>query len=606
MANSNLGLYDMVLALSESKINYEIKNLYKKKFINPTWSFLTDITGSVFLNQSDKDFENVKKVWLDSISLRKETKSLNNQLESLDEEIEDLEDKEEDASALKEKRKILRKELKAKNALLDQTSKYKLLVDAEINSPTIEIEEKEYFSLLFKLNIDEGSIYYSDGDEIKKDSINRCVYAFNVPIGKIKIDTKKMVLTGDGEKVLREEGINDDDFTIESMLLNFERADIASYTESKSSLPSNIKSKTNLQIAVVNYFKSLSNTDNPYVLGYAIKKKEVKETEKALLYPTSSTFSTNKSIVQRASSFNFLMQTNNHPSPKNETAGIIPFPLIEKAIDKTVTINGTFGINYTIFKELYLKLIQDNITECFENAFKENFGDSYKQYNENDSYDGTSATRFYFEKHNFDMKYFLIPKRIENIMNEDGSMGVRMNYELAVEGKYHQEIEKTVFFVIGAGTVGVDQRFSTFGEHEINGNKGRKGVLKIDLVTSSEGKIELKTALSSPKIGKNTAKPEYKDATDAAWDEIADLLANPLDAVGNLMKLFGNDKKSSVDFFDDKTFENVNFDNLQNLSNKIILPGSNIFTFKNIRLLDGSGSENDALLFDIAYAPIAG
>ena len=604
MANSNLGLYDMVLALSESKINYEIKNLYNKGIIDSNWSFLTDMTGSVFLNQSDQDFEDIKKSWLDSIGLKKETKTLESQIESLDEEIENLEEQDEDASTQKKKRKTLREQLKIKKAIFDKTSKYNVLIDAETKSPTIEIEEKEYFSLLFKLNIDKGSIYYSDGSEIKKDSIDRCVYAFNVPVGKIRIDSEKMIMTGEIERVLREEGINDNDFTVEAMLLNFERADIASYVENKSKLPDNVKSKTNLQIAVVNYFKSLSKTENPYVLGYAIEKRKVKETEKALLYPTSSTFSTNKSIVPRASSFNFLLQTNNNKRPENETAGIIPFPLIEKTVDKTTTINGTFGVNYAIFKDQYLKLIQSNIANCFESAFKNNFAGNYR-HNEEVSYDNTPSIRFYFEKDNFEMKYFLIPRNVENVTNNDGSIFVRINYDLAVEGKYHQELKKSVLF-IGAGTVGVDQRFSTSGMHEINGNKGKRGTLTIDLVTSSEGKIELKASLSSPKIGKDTKNPEYKDGLDASWDKASKYLANPFDIVGNLMKLFTEDENSSVEFFDDRAFENVNFDNLQNLSNKVILPGSNVFTFKNIRLLNESTSDHDAILFDIAYAPVAG
>lgn len=605
MANSNLGLYDMVLALSESKINHEIKNLYSKGIIDSDWCFLTDLTGSVFLNQSDKTFEQVKAAWLNSVNLRKEIKELDSRIETLDEEIDNLEEQDEDTSAQRKKRKVLKEELKNKKIAADQVSKYSVLVDASTKSPTIEIEDREYFSLLFKVNIDEGSIFYSDGAEIKKDSINRCVYAFNVPVGKITIDKDQMLLTGEVKRVLREEGINDNDFTIEALLLNFERADVASYAESKSSLPVNIKSKTNLQIATVNYFKSLADSANPYVLGYAVEKKELKKTEKALLYPTSSSFSTNKSLVPRASSFNFLLQTNNNKLPQNETAGIIPHPLVEKAIDKTSTVNGTFGINYAIFKEQYLKLIQSNIISCFESAFRNNFGDSYKKYDEEISYDNASSTRFYFEKHNFEMKYFLIPKGIENAVNDDGSTFVRMSYDLAVEGNYHQEIQKEVLFFIKAGTVGVDQRFSTFGGYEINGNRGRRGNLKIDLIASDEGKVELKARLLSPKIGKNTEKPEYRDGLDAFWDEISKYLVNPFDMVGNLMKLFANDKSSVIEFFDDRTFENINFDNLQNLSNKVILPGSNVFTFKNVRLLDGSSSENDALLFDIAYAPIA-
>ncbi|RBQ05528.1 hypothetical protein [Pedobacter miscanthi] len=597
--NQNLGYYDMVLSLSQNKINHEFKTLYRSEEISSEFKILTDLSGTENISHHSPDFDEKKADWLKLEKLAVELNSLTETVNKLANELTNaIED--ENYEEVARLNKLLKPKKTDKTALEQKLSKlqqFQVMIDANISTPKVEIIEKENFSLLFKLTFSIGNLYYLEKGKLNKTGLKDKVYAFNVPIGKIKITADEMVLAGNKDEILRKSGFSDEDFTIESIFLNFNNANISDFDESKSELPGDQKDKTFLQLAITNYFKQLGHASNPYILGYAIQKRKVTTTERAMLYPTGASFSTSKSSVPGVSSFNFLMLTDNKAFPATGNSGILKNNLIEKAADKTPTINGTIAINYTAFKDIYLQQLNQAVMDNFHANFKEKHAQAY---------DGTQKhngfNRFNFTRHGLRMGFDIADPKISTKTNSDGSTALVLKYRITVEGNTHKEIDKKVMIWVKAGTVGVDQPFSTSGRYEIDGQTGRIGELTLTLKASDKGKIEVVADYINPQVGKDTEDVVYKDDVDKYWDKLSDFV-NPFGAIIGLYTLF-TDKGRQIVEFDQSTFKSVNFNSLDTFSGRVILPGSNTYVFKNIRLMNGTESEEDAVLFDIAYSPI--
>ncbi|MGZ3943782.1 MAG: hypothetical protein ACXVJB_02510 [Mucilaginibacter sp.] len=551
MPNLSIGEYDMVLALSESKINYEIKRLLNRGVIKSKWQFLTSSGGENILNESHSNFEQAKKNWLGKS------------------------DKPDDQA--------------------DALKKYALLMDATIDPPRMELVKDNYQEVLFKLFIKSGNIYYLEGAAIKKCDLAGKAYGFRVPVAQIRIDSEKMYFAGeDAIEQLREEGLSNHDFTVDSILLNFERANIAQYSPDESILPKEDKERAALQTAISNYFKALGkDKQNPYVLGYALKKKDLSERDASMLYATGSSFSTSISHVERASAFNFLMLTDHHPFPKSKYAGRMERSLLESAIDTSATINGVIAIDYPAFEQAYLSNLHNSIVDNFEKAFRSNgdLSDFYRSC----QLTAPGVTVFRFERHNMFMYVTLIRRYVA----EKG--GIMVVYDIYVGGSVHAEIERKVFHFIDAGTVGVDQGFSTGGIYPIEGKIGRPGELTITLRASNEGKLNIRSRYMPPTVGRDTEKPQTRNDLDAIWMVLSNFIS-PFGLIGGLAAFLTDKAGDSIVNFRDQVFDGIEFASLEEFSNKVILPGSNIYTFKNIRL-NGDPERGDcSVLFDIAYA----
>ncbi|WP_316818685.1 hypothetical protein [Pedobacter nyackensis] len=577
--NINLGQYDMVLALSENKINFEIRNLLKRGIIRPEWQFLTDSLGKDSINNSNQKFEEAKKAWLGKNSLEKKLKILKDTLQEKQDQLDDAEG--EKRLELRKERDIIKEALIALKNQIDSSSKYNILVDAILDAPQIALIKDSHTELLFKLIIKKGTFYYIDDQEVKECDLKDKLYAFKVPVNKLRIKSNGMYLA-DGEtmKQLRDEGFNDNDFTVDAIFLDFERADIGQYSMQESILPDDTNHRPYLQVAIINYFKGLgSNKDNPYILGYTINKKKLAARDKAMLYPTGASFSTSLSKIERASAFNFLLLTENHQFPEIPKGGRIDNSLIEEVLDKSVTASGVIAIDFETFKNTYLNEIKAAVANAFLKSFN--------RLGNVKLLDGVppNEDHFIYTGNGVRMNFTL---RQTGITNDNNKNYIAINYTIAIAAIVHEEISAAI------GTVGVDQKFSTSGRYEINGKKGAEGALVIRLSASEKGKIEIeKPSYTPPLVGRNTEDPEYKHDLDRIWLKISDLFKS----ISGVEKMYiDNFLNNIVD-----TLKDIDFDALEDFSNKVVLPGSNVYTFKNIRLLNAKQDQSDAVLFDIAY-----
>jgi len=594
--NANLGQYDMVLALSQSKINFEIGMLYKQGIIKPNWHFLTSLDGKILLNSSDTSFADVKKGWLDKDEFQKRRAQLKAELKKIQTQVEDA--PVEQKLALRQLRDAKEAEIEALDEQEKATGKYQVLMDATINAPKIELLPDTNTELLFVLPIKAGKLSYLNGQSIEDVALNGMAYAFKVPIGKMQITADAMYMIDEAKKIeLREGGLNDNDFTIESMLLNFQNANVSQYSQQYSKLPAEATQLTNLQIAVTNYFKSIANNNNPYVLGYAIQKKKLAEREKAMLYPTGASFSTSASQVKNASAFNFLLLAEGNQFPSGAAAGRIDNSLIEHVKDTTATASGVIGINYNTFVNLYLNQLHASVVDTFDKLFKESFPGFYQSHEVN----GNDEI-FKFYKPGMWMNFTL--KRTP--LKDGNDNYIHIGYNITAAGSVHSELPTKIFFdAIETGTVGADQKFSTEGGYEVNGKKGAAGWLMIKLGASDQGKLQIISDYHAPSIGRDTEKPICKNAADAIWLKVSRFM-NPFGLIGALVSIFvTEDQDQNIVKFDGDVFKPFKFDALKDFSNKVVLPGSNVYTFLNVRLLNGHLNENDAVLFDITYAVVA-
>jgi len=614
--NANLGKYDMVLALSENKINSQFKEMYKRNIIKKDWQFLTSIDGENTLGKDNKNFNTDLNDWKEAGNKKASLIKKKGELTDLQKRIDDLEDKADKAEdegrdddakkdktkrrELRKNRKVLEKTISELESGIEKLRKFDVLLDGKIKCPKIEIISNTPKSLFFNIEFDYGSnLVYKKEDKTENISLDNYNYAFRVPVGNIRITDKEKILIVQGkdnqlcEKEIRDTGISDNDFTIDSLFLDFSNANIADYDGNKSKLPEDAKAKTNLQIAIVNYFK---NPDNKYILGYAINKKEVKVLDKALLQPTGASYSTSFSNIKRATAFNFLMLLNNHSFPTGNSTGVLDKSLIEKVEDTTKTVHGVFGVDFIQFKENFIPQLTDGIKNDFYESLRKKWGSTTFKRKTQINEDTTSIKL----TPSIGSYPTIKQSRI------DGVGVLTIKYPITANGNVHKEVETfgikdpITGLEVSTGTIGMDWELSTSGEHKLQHNIGKKGSIEVVIKPSSKGKFEYSISYLPPTIGAIKEKPETEDGFDKYVKRF-------MDSVDSIMKFIGSSKlfdTDSINFDVNSITSTLDLDEIANLNNKIILPVSQTYTYKNIRLLNGSQSENDAVLFDISYAPI--
>lgn len=587
----NIGLFDMALALSVNKINSQFDELLSQDRIPARWGFLTDKSGKHILNEA-QDFQSNLNKWTGAFDTELATK-----IQALRNEI-----KLEKAKAKPNRDKLdeLREELENLEDAQQSTEDFKVYdcaLDAAISGYQIQVVPNDSSRLVFMININAGKLYSREYDTTLKTekivitNFADCTYAFLVSIGNKIVKTSEMHLSQEDENKLVQVGITDDIFRIEALFMNFQNSNISAYDEQKSIFPKEVKEKEFvwLQVIMNNYFMQLKEHDNHFIVGYKVEPKG--PLQDALFNPTAVTYSTTTSQDIRSQAFNFLMQTDNHDLPKELNRGSMPKSLIEEAVDKSNTVNGVFAIDYNAFVNKYI----DGI--LFPGVLKQ-FADGMRTHMDGFSVSLHGSNQIRCQQHNlwFDLK--LESRTITTVpRSRQESQGLEISWDIVIDGNKHEEKEKLI------GTVGIDVPFSTHGQYSIGDRKGQKGQFKVILTASSDGKLDLTTQYSQPYIGMNFEKPQYKDGWDKIWDNL-----NPWILLGPLVFLISKVFESnSIDIkIKNDNFSNFKIDSLSTFSSKVILPGSNTFTFKTVRLLTDAKDEDDAVLFDIAYAPKAG
>ncbi len=590
--NRNLGNYDMVLGLSSNKINSQFKIMYKRKIIHNIWAFLTNSMGRETLVDTD-----AKTTWENRGTFKKELSDKEQEKSIVDKQMKAAfkDKKYEEGAKLSDTSDALETEIETLKKKVETADIYDVALVANIAPPKIEILKDIPKELLFKIEFEKQSmLYYTrEGKQLEfdlgpKDGTSY-IYAFRVAIGQVRITTDKKILeidpTGKEKEItLRDKGINDNDFTIQALFLDFENANIASYDEQNSSLPDDMNINASLQVALANYFRGIKGEDNQYILGYGINKNEVKEGEKALFYPSGVAYSTSFSREKRASIFNFLMLLNNHPFPSGGDAGVLPTSLLEYSQDKTPTINGVFGLNLKDFEANYL----GKLSKTLRGKLQDRLGGKCKGVSAVGSYD----SKVKFGWHNVDGGILMI--NYSGITGGADNKGIIINYDVTASASIHKEIEELI------GTVGINWKNSTNGNYR--NTNGKKGKLTVTLQAGASGKLDLKVGYQSFELGFDTQDPEYKDGLDEFWDAINRAIAAIINVFGEIVD-FG-DQLSGLDDLTDLG-EALKIENLQNLENKIILPIATVYTYKNVRLLKGASDSDKVILFDTAYAAVS-
>ncbi len=607
--NANLGLFDMILALSANKINAQFQFLFNQKKIPTQWCFLTDRSGKHTLraNPNDKDefnnFKSVLNLWTTNSNVLKQ------EIETITQKI--------DAEKIKGKSAIYYDLLEQKQALIDRKEQlmqiqheYECGIDVQIDAPIIDILNDKPNELLFKIPIRSGNLYYNNGAEIKLFSLTSCVYAFHVAIGNkiaYKTDLLKMVeLNKMPENTVADEEIKtyiiteitDNLFDIQALFLDFTNTNISQYDKAKSNLPTEVFAATSLQLTLTNYFSTLPTSDNPYILGFNISRKNAQKID-ALFEATTVKYTTSYSRNKgdRYHAFNFLMQTNGHELPKDGRAGVLPQSMIELANDQSATVNGVFGINYEIFKEVY---VEKNLLVELKNRLSLKISSNFQNYEVTRKMLDNHRMEFGISKENFFLN--LIYKNFNIRSGDAEKKGLLLEWDIEVSGKSHREVPKKILG-IEIGTIAMYQAFSTNGRFEIEGKKARQGTFSVLISASERGKLFIETSTQTPIVAKETETPQYYNEQDRTKDTLLSVAHLFTGEIVTVLKQIENAKIFHIEI-SEKDFEQLKLDDLGELSNKVILPGSNTFAFKTLRLLNGQKDAQDAVLFDITYAPI--
>lgn len=575
--NQNLGGFDMVLGLSQNTINYQFQQLHRRKVIKNKW---TAMVGNV-LNPPDKEKPFSFK------GSEAEFKASLERWRSLQLEISTAKKSGKWADIGK-----LVDTLKAENLNFDYAW------DAKIDAPTIEIIDKDTQRLFFNLTFISGSLFYrpDDTSEVKTIDLAGCVYAFTTPIGRLKINKNQMVMEADDEidLILRESGLSEEDFRIESLFLNLENANISTFDKGRSKFPED--ATLPLQIAIESYFNlMLTESENPYVLGYGVTRPPIKS-EQAMFQPTSLAYSTSFSsktvsdhpVKAQFSAFNFMMMLHGNSPMKDQNTGVLPTSLIELGKDTSSTTDGVFALASDQFDD-YLKSMDEYMVSIFNKQKDVEVDDnSFK------NVDGkwTMIARHH-GKHiddKIETTYKLIRKPIAN-----SELGITVEYEFHVLIEVHiiaKVIKEWEVKRIDLSTSG------SYTYKEVK-EKGRVGSFKFLIKNGKEGRFDLEYKLITPKIAFDSNPMMIGGSVgDIILAILSFIFLWPIKIVEGIINQIAIDLGSNSVKFEDRRIEELRKINVLNQSNKVILPLGKTYAYKNLRYLQ----DKSLVAYDISYA----
>lgn len=564
--NETLAGYDMVLALSQNTINYQFSQLHKRNIIHKKWGVLggkTTDDKNFHVTDQDAGFKQKINAW---IAIQKEIEKArkdNNWAE-----IGNL-----------------------MNRVQSENLNFTFGWEAVLLAPEVSFIKDNTKEVFLELRFKSGKLYYRE-EETKAVStfdLKDALYVFKVPIGQLKVSKENMILdAGESAKtIIRESGLSDEDFTIQSLFLNFENANISNFDTTKSKLPDG--SDSDFQNAIANYFNmTIAGSGNPYVLGYGIHRKKIKATEKAMFQPTSLAFSTSYSNKNKQSgvfsALNFLMMLNDTKPPTSTTAGILPHSLIELGKDTSSSTDGVFSIQQNHFNT-YLDSLDQYVQKTFTNLdgveLQHGFENGVMKLKKHDTHkDDTIDTVYTVTK--------------EYVKNTDDNSGIKVRYKIEISIKV---IVKAWFVKVGEMTLSTSGQYT---KGDIT-SKGSAGYLDFTIKSGKTGRFDLLHKLTKPSIAYDE-NPNYFEG--GFWKVFSHILLlifawvfAIIDAIVNQIAVdLGKDSASSSSAL----IEKLNDIDVLNQTNKVILPLGKVYAFKNLRM----DTERDIVAYDISYAPV--
>jgi hypothetical protein len=562
--------YDMVLALSENTINYQFQELHKRNIIHKKWGLLSGKTKigkekhDFHITENNTDFKQRLKRWID---LQKQIAQAKN------------------AGEWSEIGQLV-------NTLENENSNFNFGWDANLAAPTISIIQNDPKNLILQISFKSGKLYHRTEEisAVKSFNLKGLVYAFTVPIGQLKVTKDQMIMdAGDQvETVIRDSGLTVQDFTIESLFLNFQDANISTFDKSKSTFPQ--EASLAFQVAIENYFNVvLHKEEHAYVLGYSIQRKKIKATEKAMFQPTSLGFSTSYSNRNKKpgvfSAFNFLMMLNDTKPPTNTTAGILPQSLIELGKDTTSTTDGVFALQKDHFN-IYAKSLDTYVQSIFENLDGVKLSHGF----ENNVMVLTKNDKHIDDK--IDTTYTVTREYVQNKENH----GIAVRYRIDIKVEVH-----VIMKLFGEHEVKYIS-LSTSGQYTKDNvkDKGASGYLDFTITTGKTGRFDLSHNFTKPKVAYDSDPNFFSGDVFTIILKVISLVITwvfaIVDAVVNqiAVDLGGAGSVSST-----KLIDQLNDLDVLNQTNKVILPLGKVYTFKNLRIED----TKDVVTYDITYAP---
>lgn len=566
--NETLANYDMVLALSQDTINYQFSQLHKRNIIHKKWGVLGG------KNADDKDFHSTdqdagfKQKVKDWIAIQKEIEKA--RADNNWSEIGNL-----------------------MNRVKSENLNFTFGWEAVLRAPEVHFIKDNTKEVLLEIGFKSGKLYYRE-EETKAVSVfnlKNAAYTFKVPIGQLKVSKENMIMdAGESAKtVIRESGLSDEDFTIQSLFLNFENANIATYDKTKSSLPKG--SSVAFQNAISNYFNmTVAGSENPYVLGYGVQRKKIKATEKAMFQPTSLAFSTSYSNKDKKpgvfSAFNFLMMLNDTKPPTTTTAGILPKSLIELGKDVSSSTDGVFAIQKEHF-DSYFDSLDNYVEKLFTKldgvTLRHGFQDNVMVLDKKDTHKDDVINT----------KYTITKVHVKNIDNT----GVSIRYKIDIHITVHVNAKFIATVEVKKLTLSTSGKY-TKGEIK---SKGSSGYLDFTITSGKTGRFDLKHTLTKPQIAYDE-NPNYFEG--GFWKVFLHILTliiswvyTIIDAIVTQIAVdLGKDSSISSG----KLIDKLNDIDVLNQTNKVILPLGKVYAFKNLRI----ESDHDVVAYDIAYAPV--
>ncbi|WP_430412387.1 hypothetical protein [Kordia sp.] len=567
--NETLAGYDMTLALSENTINYQFQELHKRNIIHKKWGILSgktkvgDTEKDFHITDQDANFKQKLKRWI-ALQEKIATARENGKWEDIGPLI---------------------------NTLETENVNFNFGWDANLKAPKISIIQNDPKNLILHVRFKSGKLYYraDKTNAVETHNLKDLVYAFTVPIGQLKVNKENMILDAGDEakKIIRESGLTDQDFTIESLFLNFQDANISTFDKSNSTFPK--VASLAFEVAIENYFNViLQEEEHSYILGYSVQRKKIKASEKAMFQPTSLAFSTSYSNHQKKpgqfSAFNFLMMLNDTKPPTNTTAGILPKSLIELGKDTSSTTDGVFALQNNHFNT-YLTSLDTYVQSVFKGLdgtkLRHGFKNGVMVLDKHENHkDDTIDTVFTITK--------------ESVKNTSNNSGISVRYKIEISTTV---IVKAWFVKVGEKTLSTNGKYT---KDEIK-KKGAPGYLDFTITAGKTGRFDLDHNLVKPSIAFDENPNLFGNGF---WKDLLNILsivvswviivANAI--VTQITVDLGKGSASSSSSLISK----LNDIDVLNQTNKIILPLGKVYTFKNLRIED----KQDIVAYDISYAPV--
>lgn len=596
MSDSILANVDMVLAISEDTINYQFLQLFDRGVIENEWKLLvrnaTEKSSLVLVTQDNSDFDTKLSTWISTQS-----------------NIANL---------------LIEKKYEQFGQMLGESTDelWDYGWSGTIAAPTITILSKDTQSLMFNVKFNSGSKLYSGLQHTKAVSIfdlSEAIYAFKVPIGRFEITSTKELLTPESQKqaatIISDTGLGESDFSMESLFLDFENADIANFDSEKSSFPklSSSAIKT-LQITILDYFKQVvAKQKHPYVLGYGMSLKTIdkkKDNQKALFLPTSLRFSTSYSKTKGESALNFLMMVGNTDFPSGQTVGVLPKSLLEsKSYDnKNSSLDGVFAIDYQLFQKTIISPLTDKIGVGADIPSKAKYVSTKVQSSGKAQQWSTSAQISYmlesiqhwvgahaFVNYSMDFSFDLMNDASNGLLWK-GNLTSSINVKITESSLPHKN-DPALY----------ETWLSTSGDYKKgpSGNLGQIGTIKMSIKPGTTGHLIFSNPqITRPEFGL-TKKPITMDMLSLGIfgglspieSDSSSGAATATELAQNTFKSAKNavtNAKSSIDDALDKMFKI-----------KIILPLGQLYTFSNIQLYSNRNTDNNPVTLNVSYVPVS-